>query len=287
MATPKGTPSPAQLNQYLESLIPAEVREAAVPLVLVQGSTLTQFGTGTLLRIADESFVVTASHVISKAEERQGGLCIAGPHGSFVPLAGEWLCSAEGHADVAVARLAAVSNQPLAEARFLRYGDVSMRGDLSTGVFVVFGYPSLWSEPSTSAKTVLQFGTFQYVTYPFDGETAALGNYERHWHLLLTARLEGTTDLEGKPVEFRNRQGFPARFPRDLGGISGCSVWKVGDLAKPLPKWKHERPKLVGVQTGVYDGAGVIKATRWAAVVDILYQEFTDLRPALELWRAP
>src|SRR3990172_5522157 len=52
------------LNKRISDCIPAEAWESTVGIIIVVDKILHQFGTGTLFRVADRSFLVTAAHVI-------------------------------------------------------------------------------------------------------------------------------------------------------------------------------------------------------------------------------
>lgn len=283
--------SQKDLYRKINSLIPSEAWESTVGIIIVRGRSLYQFGTGTLLRIADQSFIVTAAHVIKEAHRYDNSLCITEPTGSFIQVSGNWICSAKGQYgtsedlfDIAVLQLDQTVVEKLTEKSFLRLYDVSFIEDLSSGVFCLFGYPTVWSQPSTNADTKLSLKPFQYATYAFDGSTDTLPEYQERFHLLLSAKLSGITDINGKPMNFRNREGFPVEFPRDLCGISGCSVWKICDTNRNPEEWDKERPKIVALQTGVYHQPQIIKGTRWVAITTLLHEAFPELRPAMSLW---
>ena len=69
-------------------------------------------------------------------------------------------------------------------------------------------------------------------------------------HLLLSAGTEYTTRPDGSPADFLIGTGSRT-VPSSLKGISGASVWHVGDLAVPIEKWKERPPRVVGLDTGV------------------------------------
>ena len=165
----------------------------------------------------------------------------------------------------------------------VRLHDVDFDTNLSKGVFCLLGFPHRLSIPSTPDHITINVTPFQFLTYAYDGETENLSGYQQKYHLLLSAQ-EGGTDNDGKPIIFADRNGAPLRFPKDLGGISGCSIWKISEYNKPLSAWKRYRPKIVAVQTSVFSNAYIIKGTRWVAVSTLLYQVFPDLRQALSLW---
>lgn len=282
-----------QKNLYrrIDSFIPPKAKESTVAIVLIHGAVLHQFGTGTLFRIADHSFLVTAAHVVEEARKYEG-LCIPTADGSFVQIHGKWICSSKGQYgtatdlfDIAVLRLSSSTVVRLDDESFLRLDGIGFNEDLSSGIFCLFGYPALWSQPSTDENIRLKAKLLQYTTYAFEGSTETLPEYQARFHLLLNAGLVGSTDIEGSPVLFCDRSDTTAEFPRGLSGISGCSVWLIGNKNKPLHDWSCEEAKIVAVQTGVYHDRQIIQATRWIAVSTLLYQAFPELRPAMVLWR--
>ena len=124
----------------------------------------------------------------------------------------------------------------------------------------------------------------QYGTWAFSGSTAALDEYDSANHFLLTATSSEMLDTVGMPVTFRTRQGFAAQMPADLRGVSGCSVWMIGDLTQPVVSWDKRASRIVGIETGVFPSRGAIKVTRWNAVTTLLYNAFPSLRPAIEMY---
>ncbi len=285
-------PSQKSFYRQLEAFMPSKAIGSTVPIVLIRGTTLQQFGTGTLLRVADQSFIVTAAHVIKETPRSGTGLCITRTDGSFAQASGNWICSSEGQYgtssdpfDVAVLRLEPSTARGLSNESFLRLDDISFAEDLSDSVFCLLGYPTLWSQPSTDQNTKLDLKPLQYTTDAFEGPTDALSEYKARFHLLLNAGLRESTDIEGSPIRFEARSGVPAEFPRGLGGISGCSVWVIGQKNKSLQDWNRGKAKVVAVQTGIYHSQQIIKATRWIAVSTLLHEAFPELRTAMALWR--
>ena len=47
--------------------------------------------------------------------------------------------------------------------------------------------------------------------------------------------------------------------------------------------WRQDDAKVVGVVTGVYDNAQVIKATKWVFVAKLIQEVFPEVRSALAL----
>jgi hypothetical protein len=75
-----------KINEIVNRLIPEEAWKSTVAIISVSGKTLRPFATGTLLRVADEYFLLTAGHVINEALKYDIGLCITGSNNSFVQV---------------------------------------------------------------------------------------------------------------------------------------------------------------------------------------------------------
>lgn len=281
-----------QLNETLEARIPVVAWHATVAILIEFNRTLKQFGTGTLLKVADQLFVVTAAHVVRQAKKDDGSLCLAGEHGTIVPAEGEWFCSSKGQYgthddpfDVAVLPLEENIVTKLGSKGYLRLHDICFDEDYEAGIYCLYGFPTLWADISTEARPVMVAKPFQYVSYAFEGSTTGLSEYQKRFHLLLTADPSEATDIEGNRQVFCAKGNFPASFPQDIGGISGCSVWKIGDRRVPLAEWGSLTQRVVAVETSVYCNRKIIKATKWIAVSTLLAEAFPDLKPAILLWR--
>lgn len=257
-----------------------------MPIVKSNWPAIRQLGTGTLFKIADRHFVVTAGHVLDDAAKNDATLAIGGSDGRFVVVGGGWIKSAPAEAgdlyDIAVHVLSEPAVARLSGAAFLRLSDVSFDSFSNHRFFALFGFPQIWATPSDKPSDEMKFKALQFSTFKYSGTTSGLQGYDPTVHLLLDAQDERVFDESGADMEFRLRQGIRASFPGDLEGISGCSVWKLGSEAS-VHDWKPEDARLVAVQTGVYRERKVIKATRWAAVTTLIHQAYPELRPALAL----
>jgi hypothetical protein len=272
------------LQKTLDSLVPQKALSASISIVAFSKpkEELFQFATGTLLKVGDVPLLVTAAHVFRRAKEL--GLRLAISSGkSFLQLSGDWFSSSDTTPyDIAVVRLTEDITSKLTNETYIRLHDVDFNPNLSKGVFCLLGYPNRLSIPSTPSNITMRLTPFQYLTYAYEGETDKLEEYQNKYHLLLVAKI-GEADEKGNPISFIDLTGTPLQFPKDLGGISGCSIWKIGNYDKPVSNWKHHRPKVVAVQTGVYSGAQIIKATKWVAVSNLIDKAYPDLRPAMKL----
>jgi hypothetical protein len=281
------------VNARIRPHIPSHAWLSTVAIVAANRPAVYQIGSGTLFQIADSHFLVTAGHVI-RAANRHGKTIGLADTGSdhLIGLTGEAMCSVprEGSDsdpyDVAVLALHAAVADKLSAKRFLRIGDVSFADPGPKAVFTIFGYPGLWSKPiqGETDEDRLIIKPLEFTTYAYDGDTTALTGYEARLHLLLAAGAEYATNQDGSVLDFRDRFGQPARLPIGLKGISGCSVWHVGDLAVPIERWADRPAAVVGVETGVYQSSGVITASRWAVVTTLIHEAFPNLRRSIEVW---
>jgi len=287
----KSEDQPSRFIEAVSPLLPSSVWKSTVPIVEVRGSRLCQFGTGTVLRIADAAFLVTAAHV-ALAMRRDGvKYALGAPSGSFTDVSGDWITSAPGQYgfrddpfDVAVLKLGEKQVSALFGIEYLQMDDVSDAVGSGRFLFCLCGFPSVWSTPSEGEGQALSLKPFQFTTYEYEGSTSGLGTFEPRFHLLLNPAPDGIRDHDGNEVSMLSYSGYPTRFPKDLGGISGCSVWRIADTQAPRSDWSNRGAKWVGIQTGVYPEAKAIKATRWIAVRTVLWEAFPNLRPALSLW---
>ena len=282
-----------RINETATAQIPPHAWDCTVPIVIAHEGAVYHHGTGTLFRIADEFFLVTAGHVIKQASELGKTLGIGGSDdGHFIALNGQSLVSSKGQYgksgdpfDVALHRFSPDAVVRLTKKRFLLLDDVEFDSQSPTAVYTIFGFPGVWSSPSKSADEKVTYKALQYTTYRYDRDTSDMHEYDERFHLLLDGHLDQATDDQAAPVKFQDHTGKSVSFPRGLGGISGCSVWRIGDLTTPLAEWRTEKARLVGVQTSVYQAFRAIQATRWVAVSTLIHSACPELRPAMELWR--
>jgi hypothetical protein len=104
-------------------------------------------------------------------------------------------------------------------------------------------------------------------------------------HFLVSADLSQTRTIDGKPMEFRSRNGSEAEFPGQLGGISGGSVWKLADDPKDISKRAPASARIVGVVTGIYSDTTLMVVSRWSSVIGLLRNALPELCGPIALWR--
>lgn len=271
--SPADSSSPSQSSELVRAMaesVPELTVTSTVAIVGTKAPITRQIASGTLLAVADSRFVLTAAHVVREGARHDYTLGVSGgKQANFTTLGGTWMVSTGSHPDatddkydVALCRLSDEQVARLGDVEFVRIADASFVNDLSNGYFIVTGFPGMWSTVLDGAEDTMKSKLLQYGTWAFSGSTAALDGYDGAHHFLLTATSSEMMDTLGMPVTFRPRQGFAAQMPADLRGVSGCSVWMIGDLTKPVASWDRRSSRIVGIETGVFPSRGAIKVTR-------------------------
>lgn len=273
--------------QIAERAVPERLQKAAVAIVRT-GSTAFGHGSGTLLRVADCSFVVTARHVITRAMRNGWHLGITGDT-HIVETAGDWLGSPQTGeqpdrrlGDIAVYKLSGAQVAELGGREFVRLTDLGLRAETSRGFFTFLGFPVMWSDQTSDLQQPLGLGFLRYST------TAAVNpgtvsDFHPDVHFLLDAEDDSLVNQDGQPTSLRTRYGTRVNLVDGVDGISGSGVWRVGQPGDSPEHWRPDQSKLVGVATGVYPEAEVIKVTKWVFVMRLIHEGFPELRPALKL----
>lgn len=272
-----------------ERNVPALCEKSTVAILRIQGSATVPLGTGTLLRIADRCFVVTAAHVVRHAYEWASGLAVTGDAGKIVETPSHWLCSPmdsaepdKGLGDVAVYALTESQTQELEGKEFVRLGDVGLESDLNKGLFRLVGYPQMFCEPSSDETQKVLLGSLTFATTVHRGKPR-ITDYDPDVHFLLDAIDQNLVDRQGQKASLHGRQQAVVKLTDGLPGISGCGVWRIGNSRTALEEWKQEDAALVGVAISTYSESEVIKVTRWKFVGKLIYAGFPDMRGPLKL----
>lgn len=279
----------AKVAQAIDSTVPLLVAASTVAVVCTQGESVVQIGSGTLVAIDDARFLITAAHVALTAKKMEGTLGIAPTQaGELIALTGDWILSASDKAgydkyDVGLYRLRDNEQERLNGCEFVHLSDINFTADLSNGYFVLCGFPSVWSINSDSSANDMVLRPILYGAWTHSGSTAGFKDVDLEHHFLLQASPEVLIDHEGRSAKMRTRSNHWVGMPGGLRGISGCSVWMIGDLTHPPERWNRQEARIVGIETGVFEGqTPAIKVTRWRAALSLLYSAFPMLQPSIE-----
>lgn len=244
-----------------------------VPITAEKDGRVVQCGTGTLFRVADVSFLITASHVEEDAT-RGGyrlGIADALARPPIVPLYG----LARGHRelDVVVWELPPKIVAQLPNRKFLtvHHADRANRRP-GKGIYLLCGFPECWSVTDYEYQK-LSLTPFTQLTGAYEGDIQNLEGYEPRFHILLATPKDDARYLDGPDT------GVPDR----VHGMSGCSIWQVYYEGLSSRHWTQDDAVVVGVQTGVYRKGAVTKGTRWWVIDQIIRQGYPQLAGPLSL----
>jgi len=233
---------------------------------------ICQHGTGTLLKIADQCFLVTAAHVHQDALRYRCDLHISAENGALIAFDG-MVHSANNQFDVAAWELSDKIEAEMKGHDFRSLAEIDLSGTpLESGWYLVFGYPCILARSDAKTRTV-RIAALSYATVPYAGSTNSLVGYEPEFHLLLRAPREDNVSADGTDL----------RLPEHLNGISGSSIWRIAMDESYETALVADTARVVAVQTGCYRETQLIKGTRWRAVLALLWKSRPDLRPAILL----
>jgi len=274
-------PSEAEafLKKVHEEMLP-KFLSSVLPLYAEKDNRRGLEGTGTLFRIADTSFVITAAHVVEIETKGRCPLYIAGSGNNAIPVRLQTRRSLirPQSLDVAILELDDKTVEGLPpECGFLHLFDMESGDNLPpTEWYYVHGYPSCWAGTGPMREKHLTYASVLYV-----GPTNNLADYDPDNHVL----------VEWYTTKNFRFDGGTGEFPNAFGGISGSSVWRTHATPGNLSTWSPDMAKVVGVQTGKYrprkymrNGVEVeafpIQAARWRVILETLWEEYPDLKAA-------
>lgn len=278
MDEPETPTIPLETLDKLSGLLPANAWTSTVPIMILHGETLRQHGTGTLLRIADAFFLVTAAHVLTEAANHNAKITV-GAAGHIHPLqiAGQAHVAADDSLDVAIWRLSNDSVKFLSNNTFLHLSDIFPPDEFDDDFYFVCGFPTESSTTATQPDDVAQIAPLQFCTYKYEGDGGNLEGYNAEYHVLLNANRQYLTRGSGAARD----------FPNKVFGLSGCPIWKARAMGVPQDQWKPGQAKLVAVQTSAYPKEPmhkILKGTTWKAVSSLIAEVYSDLKPSFGIY---
>lgn len=248
-------------------------KKCVLPIYAHYKDGLVQCGTGTLFRVADRSFLVSASHVTDLGAKRGIQLYITNSVPGSSEVALEGALHSERNLDVSVWELPSTVVNALPDREFLSIHRAD-RADLriTPGWYHIHGYPNCWSDPRPDERKIV-VKPFTYGTILYSGDTTSFAGYDSRIHILLEVTKQRNVDSEGAETE----------MPHSLRGISGCSIWQSYYQGLPSKQWTADDAIVVAVQTGVYQNGAVVRGTRWWVIEQIISKNYPDLRGPMEI----
>jgi len=250
-----------------------------VPIGWTRGNEIGIYGTGTLVRVADVSFLVTAHHVLERARHEGYDLQVfdSPPGSPALALCG--LVSGSPEHDVVIIELEQETVAALPNRSYLSVHDADRHNRRPRqGIHVVYGYPASQAEPDDS-RTKLYGVPFSVLGLAYTGSTNSFNseeaskNYDSNRHIL----------IDGDPADRTSSAPNALPFPSSLNGMSGCSIWQAHYPGLSPKFWTPADAVIVGVQTGVRKNGTVIQGTRWWVVDRVIREAYPELAGPLDL----
>jgi hypothetical protein len=244
-------------------------------IFLVDGPPIVGVASGTLFRIANHHFIVTAAHVVGEFCEDSRELRVGvgnPPRPRPLPITDE-NSAVDAQNDVAVIRLVPDAIPHFVGSRSLGLSDVAFDGIIEEWRCVIFG--CLWegTQPGRDYSQLLVHN-FKYWTTRYEGKINAK-SYDGSKHLL----------VEYDRMGFSVPHSIPTKNPQSLGGMSGASLWRVFTPQHIEDGWSAQVPKVVAIENLVYDRERpVIRCTRWKHVLPLFGVLEPSVRAQLEPW---
>ena len=248
---------------------------STIPILGRQDGKTKSAGTGVAIRLADESFLVTAAHVLEIQLKHEIPLFLPESTESAVRLAGDVTTPKDSdRLDVGVVRLPPEQTKALEENlgfEFLRVSDAQFVApdDVPDGGYVLFGYPNILATPV--ADTV-EPNPMYYGCTPYRESTSGLENFDPSVHMAFRLEKEARDTFSGK-VE---------QVP-EFYGMSGCSIWRAYGREQILCGWKPADAALIGIQSSIYSNADVLKTVSWGVAEQLIRTRWPHLQSVLNL----
>jgi hypothetical protein len=240
-------------------------------IFVVEAPPITGIASGTLFRVGDKHFIVTAAHVVTsfRVEGRQLRIGLDSPKRPQPVAAADQDVAIDTRGDVAVIRLQSDVIARLANPRFLELSDIAFDAEIKDWRCVLFGY--LWegTQPGKDYAQLLVHN-YKHWTKAYGGSVAA-ESFDESIHVL----------VEYDKYCWSVPDGVPKQSPKSLGGLSGSSLWRIFTPQHIEEGWCEQAAKVVAVENLVYDGR-IIRCTRWNLVPPLIASLEPSVEPLLQ-----
>jgi hypothetical protein len=266
----------AFLDRLRESGQPWLLERTVAIYALANGGVPVLHGSGVLLGIGEECFLLSAGHVLIAAKAEDTVLLISpGLAGEdFIPLHGVEIQHTDNKDDIDIGfvRLPLEIRVALEPHKsFLRLCELDLSlGPEPDGWFAVVGFPRQLTSFDHPTNTITS-DVFYYGTVRHQG---TLDSYTPGYSFAVAFPPDSNVDP----------QGVLSRLP-DLHGISGCGIWCMHRLGFPFKRpenWSIEDIRLTAIEHSVVDRKA-IKGIRIRHVVVCIGDAYPHLRGPISL----
>jgi hypothetical protein len=242
----------------MEDAIREYMTRAALPIIVQRGDTV-ETGTGTIFRLSDRYYVVTADHVLDDDDLEH----VASPLGRQNAQIMTWgevaRLNYKSEYDLDLTSIELKTPEMIAALsqsyKVLTLDQVGLPSE--DAQHWVVGFPSELASATSVAINQTPFRILTKMLAETPEVPANAKPSDPRFDLFFALDRDGTLD-----------DGSTAPVP-DLDGVSGASIWEVSDYQGPV-RTPGKALKVIGVQKAAMPGS-YIRATRWELVVPLLY----------------
>jgi len=242
--------------------------EAATVPIYVSSRPVEHVGSGVLLKLGEERFLLTAAHV---ADNRDRGDLYLGGEQTPVRITGTVTSSKtpDGNrdsdkVDAAVIHLSRETVAHMEDALFLTAGELDVAEPRHDDFFLVAGYPCSKQRLPRAGDTITAY------LYPFVAVSKPETDYDQP--------LDPATHIK---LGFSKGEMWRADVGRvtapDPYGLSGCGIWWLNGYAEAHPN----PPQLAGIITEWRPRAGHLLGSRVNVLLSAVFRVHPHLRDLL------
>jgi hypothetical protein len=245
---------------------------------------VSQLGTGILLAIADEVFVVSAAHVLTDARYYPLWINPVADRGSMIPIAREVASSNDAtKVDFGFFKVPDQYIKELAAAKeFVRLNQIAMQLP-SAHWYAVLGFPAELNV-FRSVDAIVPATPLYYATRLHDIAADPIADFDPVINIALELALHRSGDAVTKQLSL---------LP-DFRGMSGAGIWQLHDLRQSAMTWTVDRIRLAGIfhtragDAGPFktqSGDAAIVGVHFAHIANTIRTAFRRLAPVIDLSR--
>lgn len=267
-----------QLLERVRDRVLPRIIHATIPFYAIQNDNIVRDRSGVLLRVADEYFILTASHDLQKIIKAKIYLYVGWDKDEQIPIPIHEACfhtTEDDCRDVAVIRLTTEVGHKLSETYSpISLHDIRPERDRTRGLFIVVGYPQAWlrvfpnrieSEPLPFISRLYEGSLRPTAEISYNPDIHALFEFTRD-------AIQGSEFMKMQLPEFKGIQG-----------ISGCGVWRICDLGASVEEVKPEKCRLVAIQHRYFEKEGYVHGTWIRFAIERLFAEYPHVASATTL----
>lgn len=254
-----------------------------MPLYTMQFDKGIQCGSGVLLQIGEEHFLITAAHTFDqlKAAGDLPLFIISGVIGeNLIPLYGitkrtsqtrDPIHRRDDPFDVCVCELTKEIATKVKKKRFLHLNELDPFDAFDPrSWYMVFGCPTQWNPSDDGGKRVFSTAC-SLNTFVYCGERGELPNLDKEVQVAMDYNPDTCTpDNPGDPV------------PPDPSGMSGCGIWRLVAAHSDTARWTPDDIRLVAFEHSWEQVFRVLKGTRIRYALQLIRRNHRNLWPAFD-----